>query len=73
MKANGLVARYSMGEAIVNDRAHYIEKAFRECHKAGYCDDDGAFTKSMPEDRFKEYYKSEIVEEKDGVFKFTKS
>ena len=73
MKANGLVARYSGGEAIVNDRSHYIEKAFRECHKAGYCDDDGTFTKSMPEDRFKEYFVSEIVEEKDGVFRFTKS
>ena len=58
---------------IFNDRAHYIEKSFRECHKAGYCDDDGAFTKSMPEDKFREYFNSDIVEEQNGTFRFTKT
>ena len=68
----GLIGRYDGTDMVINDRAHYIEKSFKECHKAGYCDDDGAFTKSMPEDRFKEFASYGVVEEKNGVFRFVR-
>lgn len=70
IEKNGLVGRYEGSEMILNDRSHYIEKSFKECHKAGYIDDDGYFTKSIPEEKFREYAAFDIITEDDKGFRF---
>lgn len=70
---NNLVGRYCGGEMIINDRDHYIEKSFKECHKAGYIDDKGYFTRSIPEDKFKEYAECGVIIEDEGGFRFARA
>lgn len=67
IRANGLVARYSPSErcAVINRYNDYLKNAFKCSIEAGYCESDGAITKSMPKHVFTEYYENDIIGE-DG-------
>ena len=69
----GLVGRYDGADMILNERSHYIEKSFKDCLKAGYIDEDGYFTRSIPEDKFKEFAECDVITEDDRGFRFVRS
>ena len=68
MKSNGLSAVWYDGVAMVNEREHLMEIAFKKGYEGGYIEGDGTLNRNITKSKFKDLMDKDLLREDAGSF-----